>query len=136
MFIFIGSLNELNKSCFISSFIIIFLLLMFICWIKAQNKALTQENPAGGFSMLHLYQLFAYNYCKDTEPLYLAELWHKYIHHYFMYSIVSVPSSIYPLLAIHSLLVTSVINYLPRCSYHSLYKDCKLLCVTCKKCII
>ena len=51
-------------------------------------------------------------YCIDTEPLY----------HAFLYSPVSLLSIIYPLPAMHSLLVTlytlnkSVINYLPRCS--------------------
>ena len=75
---------------------------------------------------------------KATEPLY----------HTFMYSFVSLLSGIYPISAIHSLLVTlyvteyliiqiciqyfsykkdfitlnkSVINHLPRCTYHLLY---------------
>ena len=69
------------------------------------------------------YQL----YRKDTEHLY----------HAFMYSIVILLSGIYPFYAMLSLLVTiilnndpfirdfvtlnkSVINYLPRCSYHLL----------------
>ena len=37
-----------------------------------------------------------FKYCKDTEPLY----------HSFFYSLVSLLSGIYPLLAMHSLLVT------------------------------
>ena len=73
-------------------------------------------------------------YRKDTEPLY----------HSFMYSLVSHLSSIYPLPAMHSLLVTlsrfgyfnypykrdlmtlnkSVINYLPKCTYQLLYYFC------------
>ena len=47
-------------------------------------------------------------YRKDTEPLY----------HSFMYSVVSLLSGIYPLPAMHSLLVTLYSNYLPRCTYH------------------
>ena len=50
------------------------------------------------------------DYHKDAEPLY----------HAFMYSLVLILSRIYPLPAMHSLLVKldiSVINYLPRCTY-------------------
>ena len=53
--------------------------------------------------MLRLYR-------KDTEPL----------HHYFMYSVVTLLSGIYPLPAMHSLLVTfNVTEYLYVTEYFS-----------------
>ena len=49
------------------------------------------------------------HFCKDTEPLY----------HSFMYSLVSLLSDIYPLPAMHSLLVTQFVlifhRFLPYC---------------------
>ena len=63
----------------------------------------------------------------ETEHVIGTKLCQEHLYILFMYSLALLLSSIYPLPAMHSLLVTlyvteySVINYLPRWSYHLLY---------------